>query len=65
MPRRRTKSPKPRPCDRCAIPSLVRYRIQYRQQDPPAQWHLVCLTCQQTCSRDNPHYRYGGTWKAR
>ncbi|MEM9770899.1 MAG: hypothetical protein AAF889_04740 [Cyanobacteria bacterium P01_D01_bin.73] len=62
MPRRRTKSPKPRPCDRCAAPSLVRYRVQY---DDSQQWRLVCPACQQDCSRDNPLYRYGGTWKAR
>ncbi|MEM6501669.1 MAG: hypothetical protein AAF685_07510 [Cyanobacteria bacterium P01_C01_bin.89] len=61
MPRRRTKSPKPRPCDRCQTPSLVRYRIQY---DESQEWQLVCPECQKQCS-DRPHYRYGGTWKAR
>ncbi|MGD1849374.1 MAG: hypothetical protein ACFCBU_01795 [Cyanophyceae cyanobacterium] len=37
MPRRRTKFPKPRPCDRCQTPSLVRYRIQY---DDSQDWWL-------------------------
>ncbi len=62
MPRRRTKSPKPRPCDRCETPSLVRYRIQY---DEPGKWYLVCPECQRDRSENSPHYRYGGTWKAR
>lgn len=58
MPRSRQA----KPCDLCQTPALVRYRIQC---SPAADWVLACPTCQTTHSQDNPHYRYGGTWKAR
>lgn len=51
-----------KPCDLCHTPALVRYRIQC---SPAADWVLACPVCQTTHSQHNPHYRYGGTWKAR
>lgn len=55
----RTKPPKP--CALCQAPSPLCYRIQYRAA---ADWVLVCPACQQRHRQNNPHYRYGGTWKA-
>jgi len=52
----------PRPCDLCSIVVAVRFRIQY---DARQRWVLACPACQQHHSRHSPHYRYGGTWKAR
>ncbi|NJL48536.1 MAG: hypothetical protein HC929_14955 [Leptolyngbyaceae cyanobacterium SM2_5_2] len=51
-----------KPCDLCGLRATVRYRIQYTATPT---WVLVCPTCQQQHSQNNPHYRYGGTWKAR
>ncbi|WP_192893935.1 hypothetical protein [Synechococcus elongatus] len=52
----------PQPCDRCQALATVRYRVQVEAQ---GVWQLVCPGCQAQVSQDNPHYRYGGTWKAR
>jgi len=49
-------------CDRCDARVDIRYRIQYQ---PQADWIIVCRNCWQNLSQDNPHYRYGGTWKAK
>lgn len=51
-----------KPCDRCGADATIRYRIQSEEGGP---WQLVCPPCQATASQDNPHYRYGGTWKAK
>jgi len=51
-----------KPCDRCSELAEIRYRIQDRQD---GDWILVCPKCWETVSHDNPHYRYGGTWKAK
>ncbi|WP_036483848.1 hypothetical protein [Myxosarcina sp. GI1] len=51
-----------KPCELCQNLSDIRYRIQYREE---ADWVLVCPQCWQQVSKDNPYYRYGGTWKAR
>ncbi|HSM84440.1 MAG TPA: hypothetical protein VLS96_22325 [Nodosilinea sp.] len=52
----------PKPCALCQRLAVVRYRICCQ---PGGPWQLVCPACQQQQSTDNPHYRYGGTWKAR
>jgi hypothetical protein len=52
----------PKPCDLCGTPANLRYRIQHESGD---RWVLACPACQQRHSQNNPHYRYGGTWKAR
>lgn len=51
-----------KPCDRCQAVVALRYRIQHNAE---GTWELVCPACWKTLSQDNPHYRYGGTWKAR
>jgi hypothetical protein len=51
-----------KPCDRCQVQSTLRYRIQHDTTD---HWVLVCRACWEKLSQDNPHYRYGGTWKAK
>ena len=49
-------------CIRCQQVSSLLYRIQ---QDTSREWIFVCCQCWQFVSNDNPHYRYGGTWKQR
>ncbi|NJK60628.1 MAG: hypothetical protein HC918_10840 [Oscillatoriales cyanobacterium SM2_1_8] len=51
-----------KPCQHCHQLCTLRYRIQTAAGGP---WQLVCPDCWQILQRDNPHYRYGGTWKAR
>ena len=51
-----------KPCDLCSQETSVRYRIKYQKD---GDWKLVCLQCWQQVSKNNPLYRYGGTWKAR
>ena len=53
---------RPKPCDYCSSITDIRYRIQYDAGD---LWHLVCPNCWEKLHKDNPHYRYGGTWKAK
>ena len=61
MPKTKLKR-KLKPCDLCCHKTDIRYRIQYQKD---GEWKLVCLSCWQKVSPDNPFYRYGGTWKAR
>jgi protein-arginine kinase activator protein McsA len=56
MQRSRTK-----PCYLCQKSAPVLYRIQ---RDESGEWIFVCADCWQQVSQDNPHYVYGGTWKA-
>ena len=49
-------------CDLCNDLVDIRYRIQHQED---GNWVLVCPECWQKVSRDNPYYRYGGTWKAK
>jgi len=51
-----------KPCAVCDAVVRLRYRIQYEAN---GDWVLVCPACWERLSADNPHYRYGGTWKAR
>ncbi|MEN9225905.1 MAG: hypothetical protein Q6L60_00840 [Thermostichus sp. HHBFW_bins_43] len=52
----------PKPCQYCGQAVRIRYRIRW---DATGRWWLVCPACWDPLSRDNPFYRYGGTWKAR
>jgi hypothetical protein len=56
MTRNRTKA-----CDRCQAIADIMYRIQV---DKSAGWQFVCDDCWGLIS-NQPHYIYGGTWKAR
>ncbi|NJN57346.1 MAG: hypothetical protein HC879_07500 [Leptolyngbyaceae cyanobacterium SL_5_9] len=49
-------------CDRCTQSAPVLYRVQV---DESREWLFICDRCFLTASQDNPHYAYGGTWKAR
>ena len=51
-----------KPCEACFQLSSIRYRIQF---EVTKSWVLVCPSCWQKFSHANPHYRYGGTWKAK
>ncbi|HEY9888921.1 MAG TPA: hypothetical protein V6D02_11005 [Candidatus Obscuribacterales bacterium] len=57
MKRVRTKA-----CDRCATLAATLYRVQI---DGSGAWLFVCDRCWPIVQTDNPHYTYGGTWKAR
>ncbi|MGG6292815.1 hypothetical protein ACQ4M4_00205 [Leptolyngbya sp. AN02str] len=58
----RTRRNREKSCDRCHQLASVLYRIQW---DELNQWHFVCDRCYPTVSINNPHYLYGGTWKAK
>ncbi|RZM75222.1 hypothetical protein [Leptolyngbya iicbica] len=49
-------------CDRCQTMATVLYRVQI---DESGRWQFVCPHCWPTVQQNNPHYTYGGTWKAR
>ncbi|MDB9526043.1 hypothetical protein PN498_08600 [Oscillatoria sp. CS-180] len=49
-------------CDRCQTTTSVLYRVQ---SDESGTWQFVCDRCLPALKNDNPHYTYGGTWKAR
>jgi hypothetical protein len=49
-------------CDRCSTPAPRLYRVQL---DESGQWVFVCDRCFPEVSQNNPHYTYGGTWKAK
>jgi ribosome-binding protein aMBF1 (putative translation factor) len=47
-------------CEICGEEFSTMYRIQYQQ---PKAWVFVCEDCLLQVKKDNPDYRYGGTWK--
>ncbi len=49
-------------CDRCYQPGLILYRVQI---DETGEWKFICDRCWPDVRHGNPHYTYGGTWKAR
>ncbi len=48
-------------CTLCQQLRPILYRVQY---DASHQWVFVCRGCWENIHPDNPHYVYGGTWKA-
>ena len=56
MSRERTKN-----CNACQALATTLYRCQL---DVSKNWQLICKTCWDRLSPNNPLYRYGGTWKA-
>jgi hypothetical protein len=47
-------------CEACKIEFSTMYRIQYKN---PKVWVFVCEKCLLNLKKDNPTYKYGGTWK--
>ncbi|PTX59451.1 hypothetical protein C8N46_10939 [Kordia periserrulae] len=47
-------------CDICKEDFDTLFRIQYKL---PKEWVFVCEDCLLKVKKDNPLYRYGGTWK--
>ena len=47
-------------CDNCKKEYNIMYRVQY---DPSNQWVFICKPYLEKLKPNNPHYRYGGTWK--
>jgi hypothetical protein len=48
-------------CARCQQSAAVLFRVS---PDLEAGWLFVCEACLPQLKDNNPHYRYGGTWKA-
>lgn len=48
-------------CKICEKDFSTMYRIQYETKK---EWVFVCKDCLLKVKKDNPQYRYGGTWKA-
>ena len=57
---RQTKKLTPRPCERCGalVDKLTRARLA-----ADARW-MICDGCWLALAPDNPHYTYGGVWRA-
>ncbi|MBY6204522.1 hypothetical protein [Halomonas denitrificans] len=49
-------------CGRCETIRDVLYRVRI---DQDGEWVFLCPSCLPQVKPDNPHYRYGGTWKSR
>ena len=47
-------------CYRCKVEANIMYRVRYKQQKV---WCFICKSCLILVKSNNPHYRYGGTWK--
>ena len=47
-------------CNICKKDFNVMYRVQY---DPSNKWFFICKYCLEKVKPNNPHYKYGGTWK--
>ena len=47
-------------CAICKVDFSTMYRIQYKN---PKKWVFVCKECLTDVKKDNPNYKYGGTWK--
>ena len=47
-------------CALCDMDSNIMCRVIYRQSDG---WIFVCKQCLLNVKNNNPHYKYGGTWK--
>ena len=47
-------------CNNCKEDFSTLYRAQYKH---PKEWVFVCKECLVTLKKDNPAYKYGGTWK--
>lgn len=59
---RRRKRLDDRPCDLCEerVSKLTRVQL-----DATRSWRLICDECWQERAPDNPHYTYGGVWRAK
>jgi len=44
----------------CEQEFTTMYRIEFKQ---PKEWVFVCEKCLLDVKPNNPHYKYGGTWK--
>lgn len=47
-------------CEICKTDFSTMYRVQYKM---PKEWIFVCENCLLSLKKDNPLYKYGGTWK--
>ena len=47
-------------CEICKLDFSTMYRVQHTN---PKQWVFVCKECLFNVKKENPNYKYGGTWK--
>ncbi|NQX78079.1 hypothetical protein [Gilvibacter sp.] len=47
-------------CEICSQDFDTMFRVQYKQ---PKAWVFLCESCLLRVKKDNPLYKYGGTWK--
>ena len=47
-------------CAVCKKDFSTMYRIKHK---PIKEWVFTCKNCLNIIKKENPHYRYGGTWK--
>lgn len=47
-------------CHNCKEETNTMYRVQFT---PDRKWSFLCKACVEELKPNNPHYRYGGTWK--
>ena len=47
-------------CEVCKIDFSILFRVQYQTSK---EWIFVCHECLLNLKKDNPAYKYGGTWK--
>ncbi len=48
-------------CDRCSLTVPILYRVKDKER---GEWFFICDFCLPIVKQNNPHYAYGGTWKA-
>jgi len=57
--------PAERDCSSCDIQFNTMYRVMYLQQHyAKKEWVFVCRKCLLKHKKNNPIYKYGGTWKS-
>lgn len=47
-------------CEHCKVERPALYRVVHNAS---GEWALICIPCRNKI-KDQPFYRYGGTWKA-
>ena len=51
-------------CDECKDKITTAFRVRYLPfHYAQKQWVFLCKKCLNEVKPNNPHYKYGGTWK--
>ena len=49
-------------CHKCSLQKDTLYRVRIKENKI---WVFIGSECMKIAKTDNPHYKYGGTWKNR